>query len=366
MGILLKAVDIAHHSEVLDAQSGSGESFVDYKQHLNSFPPEHFEHVNNYRTHILDTPDVKIPSYGGKDEATKKLVYEVDSGGSEADGQRYMAKPYYEKNTGSLKRWNPWPLGGWAEIANQALYHAGELGEFHQKVHVAEHHLRGERTTPMVIIHLEPGVKDIYSFRGGNGINDYPFHPEFIKNTRKMVVMDFLTNNLDRHGHNLMYNPDTQQGLAVDHGRAFQYATNHYNKWDDTDDSGKDSLAAYMAFSGAAKIADPKMREAIPAMISSGSSEFAWKHMQNVRDAYNPIIENWWAQHSKDISEAFLQHVAHIKKDDVRSHIIDNFMQRKDWLDTLAEFGCDNYGEDWFLEPVQMHPYVPAKKKRAR
>jgi hypothetical protein len=35
--------------------------------------------------------------------------------------------------------------------------------------------------------------------------------------------MDFLTNNLDRHQDNLMWDNDNNRFLAIDHSRSFQY-----------------------------------------------------------------------------------------------------------------------------------------------
>jgi hypothetical protein len=78
---------------------------------------------------------------------TRKLVYAQTAAPLlEEDATHYMVKPYHERVSRRLKGWMHYPIQGWAEMANQGLYHAAGIGHLHQKVHVDEHDM-GEGTS---------------------------------------------------------------------------------------------------------------------------------------------------------------------------------------------------------------------------
>ena len=147
-------------------------------------------------------------------------------------GDSVLVKPYHEAVDNRAKYWQKHLIQGWAEMSNQNLWHAAGMGHIHQRVHLAEHNMGpGWEKHPAVVIHAHPEA---------NFVSD--MHPRDYDDTMhddapKIAAMDFLTNNLDRHPHNLMVLPEmateedgspvSSRLLAIDHGRSFQYQASH-------------------------------------------------------------------------------------------------------------------------------------------
>ncbi|MEI6389284.1 MAG: hypothetical protein WCQ50_21975, partial [Spirochaetota bacterium] len=206
---------------------------------------------------------VDIPDAGATEKRFVRMGGARGKNGRVLPSRTYMLKPYFE----DLSDWGNtfgYPLAGWAEIAMQALMHAGGLGDMSQKVHA---HLPGKRS-PVLAIEIEPGVHriDNASLRGNRfnppGSNVDPADEDEFEKHGKMVIpddvrgdaaklaaMDFLINNQDRHGANLLFRPmfekkatSIESLLAIDHGRSFHYhSSNRFNG-----SRGKDGLFNYM------------------------------------------------------------------------------------------------------------------------
>jgi RNAse (barnase) inhibitor barstar len=211
---------------------------------------------------------------------------------------------------------------------------------------------------------MEPGMKDLARFDsqdkqfGQDADPQFSFSPEFVSNCRMMTVMDFLTNNLDRHAHNVMYNPGTGKGLAIDHGRSFQYNSNFHNKWrDEPKKRGHDSLFLYMATGRGIHVADPETSEALNTIIHGQGSLKEMAH-RRLDQLWSPVITDWWHDNSHRVKNAFDAHVGLIKDVGIREHISRNFDARWDYLNQLAEFGPNCIRDDWYAEPIKLHSYT--------
>jgi hypothetical protein len=139
---LVKAVDPKDMASIAKASDPAGAALVDHVPHLTGHPAAIQPEVDAYRAHVLQSPGVVKPvrksSSGISAGITRKVLYDAPVAGK-ADLQRFMVKPYHERITKVVSKWMKHPHQGWAEMANQALYHAGGIGHLHQHVHVSEH-----------------------------------------------------------------------------------------------------------------------------------------------------------------------------------------------------------------------------------
>jgi len=135
----------------------------------------------------------------------------------------------------------------------------------------------------------------------------------------KIGVMDYLTNNLDRHWGNLLVSPDTTnvQGynpvLAIDHERNMQYSKI----------LREGPRAKWMAS------ADPEMsqvKETPMAYITKSALHHLHRGAQGF-SSHHELVD-WWSQHGQKIKDELESQVAHIKDPDVRNHVRDNFNNR--------------------------------------
>jgi len=110
-------------------------------------------------------------------------------------------------------------------MTSQALYHAGGIGDLHQKVHVANHPvpINSKPTeVPAIVIHMEPDYETAYnrSTRYDAKPADHESNKEAAK---KMFLMDYLSNQSDRHEGNLMLHKETGKPMAIDNAQSFYY-----------------------------------------------------------------------------------------------------------------------------------------------
>lgn len=276
-----------------------GQSVVDHRPDLTG---PHPDSENLYRSAILHSPEEMV-SHNTLGGASKKSVFTVPQNSLHGPGERFMVKPYHENMLGRSL-----PHAGWAELSNQALYHAGGIGDLHQKVHVSEHHGH-----PAVVIHLEPGLKRIDRSNMDRFRPDYTPHPAF-HDAHKIAMMDFLTDNRDRHDDNVLQKPNGNL-LALDHGLSFQYETTPRGDW----------------------------RRGLDALPSS-------KRPEDWADDFN-----WWKGASPKIKAAMQTRLGQIKDKRYREHIERNFNERAKHLDFLANQGVDNLPERWYDMPVKTH-----------
>ena len=336
LGDLVKSIRPEDLKSVFGADDPSGVKLVNHVPDLTAHPPTINNEVDDYRKNVLASPKpvAKQGRTGLSGGITRKSIFKTKTAGAE---QKYMVKPYHEKIVTRCKGWMQHPHQGWAEMTNQTLYHAGGIGHLHQKVHVSEH----APGKPALVVHITPGHTDIAS--GGSKLATDQTRAD----VRKIALMDFLSNNIDRHGGNLMVS-QTGQPLAIDHSRSFQYKAARVSM--DRKVSGQDRFSDYVNQSSISTI-DPMLRH-IPAESGiPGAQAPVWKQQEDAIERYNPTFE-WWGENSPKIREAFHQRLGQIQDPDVRDHLKRNFDARADFLDDRARHGVDNFGADWYNDRV--------------
>lgn len=368
---LAKTTNPDDFKAIARATTHEGARLVDHLSQINSHPPQHNPVVEHYHHEVLTGPKLyRKKTQGGG--ITRKLVYQTKSSqqgdllrpnhfGMDA---KFMVKPYHEKIPARIDRWQRYHVQGWAEMANQSLYHAGGIGHLHQKVHVAEHNMGpGKEREPALVVQMDHGFKPMYEPMRTvyQQVGDNPkglAYEAYIDPTdnaradaRRVGLMDFLTNNLDRHSGNLMISEDGNRILAIDHSRSFQYVNNHQYKWDPKTQVKRvreltDKFSPYIAPS----------ESAVGALDNyngiRNKTEAGYHRLENYRPAFE-----WWGQVGQNVRKAFYEEISKIKDPAVRDHMKRNFDARAHWLDERANLGIENFGIDWHHDPVvQYHP----------
>lgn len=374
---LLKATHAPDYAVVVQALDPAGRDLVDHKPDLSAHPPQHGHDVQAYRQHVLESPEPVQRSRNGAKRGsgvTRKLVYQLPATHATHAGVRYMVKPYHERVVRRIQAWGKRPHQGWAEMTNQALYHAAGIGHLHQAVHVSEHRMSPDLPAePALVVRMDPGYQMVAELA-------HPRHQvseETRADARKVALMDFLTNNLDRHHGNLLVKtnaepvwdrdkrdwvPETvprgapiqSSLLAIDHSRSFQYQNvPQYKraKRRAQPDELHDAFGHY--------IRDPSSTFGSPL---TGVGELAhigpqWDRMsdpyQSIHD-FEPTFE-WWEQASPGVRAAFDKRLEQVRDPGVRAHLKRNFDERARWLDQVSHFGVANFGRDWYNSPVRLY-----------
>jgi len=363
---LAKSVDPGHFKSIVRATDTAGRDVVDHKGQMDAHPSSIQHFVDNYHTNIVNAPGVVKPHKAKETSRdmgiSRKLVYGTEPIAGEPNNTRYMVKPYHEKLLERNIRYQKHPIQGWAEMANQALYHAGGIGHLHQKVHVQEHNMGpGFENEPSLVIKMDHGFKPVMML---NQEKQRPTTDQSRADVRKIAIMDFLTNNHDRHGGNLMYN-DQGQILAIDHPRSFQYhRAKRHSRSSDTEvaqDRHKEDNFSNYHFDTAISTVDPYSVGRSTATNSphpSGPDE-----KMKLMDNYRPAFE-WWGENGSKVRAEMDNQLRHIKNERIREHIRTNFHQRADMLDDIGKFGVENFGDRWYhdsLNPeIVKPPTAPA------
>lgn len=298
---LAKTVSPSHFRGLVSTMDKAGERLVNFDAQSRDISPQLSHLPDTYREDVTENPKPAKRQFDNFSGATKKIIY----GG--ASGKMYMLKPYHEAVTDCFRNFMRFPFQGWSELANQALYHAGSIGHLHQQVHAQNHDTdRVWSKVPMLVIHMDKNAGDEWDAN--------KMLVPCAQDARKVGVMDFLTNNLDRHTGNLLVNGDSTSLLAIDHGRSFQYMNNLDNKWSSWG-SATDTLRSYLPEYG--KLSFDKGAGFSPS-------------------SYRDIFEDWWSPSSEEIAREFDRQIGYIKDPDVRDHLKANFYARKDVLDGIA------------------------------
>lgn len=384
-----------------------GQHNVDGALEHDQHPAEHEPYVQAFKRHVIDDPKPvkraptkaatggKVNRWTGKMEggnANAKAVYSVDEKIDNQIQHRFMVKPYHEKITRYTRPWQQHLIQGWAEMTNQALYHAGEIGHLHQKVHVATLPLPESKSdmrsrvaslpaeqqvgakaiakhAPTLVVHMQPNTALVADLAGD-------FTRRLDTSTRadvkKITLMDFLTNNLDRHGGNLLWDFNAGRYMAIDHSRSFQYKCfgRGFNEKElkKPTNSFEDNLANYMGYGHAhgnvgcgVKVADPRPYKDEPLIdLVSGVAKGTRRvpDREQVMKEWQPVIEKWWPQVRGRVVAALDKRVEMLKDEKLRGHIRKNFMARVDQLDDYARHGIENFGTDtWHTAFVPIHRY---------
>jgi hypothetical protein len=220
----------------------------------------------------------------------------------------YMLKPYYEDFDDDYGYY-PYPTAGWAELATQALMHAGGLGHMSQVVHA--HLPKGG--SPVLAVEIAPKVQRIGNFHSRNIVTDTSR-----EDAAKLAALDFLIGNGDRHGFNLLARMSTDSDsdpdqtidslLAIDHGRSFHYKVAAFG-------DSHDNLLDYFKH--------------------DAYNLFDLESPYHTHDVMHSIA-GWWKQHGPAMKIAMRQQTKGIKVPGMADNIDTQFSMRANALDKMV------------------------------
>jgi hypothetical protein len=316
--VLVKALE---HGDLLLGTQGKNGGY-DYRKLLKAYPKANQEQVDYFNNNLLNTSEpqsVQGHTYGGLE---KKAVY----GDNHTGSHRYMVKQFNSDKLSDHMNRGAYeglaPLGGLNEMMSQSLYHAGGIGNLHQKVHIAEHPTLTGKKVPALVIHMEPESNTYNETRVANTMDrergigsiapifNKPEHQEAL---RKIGLMDYLTHNVDRHGQNILV---TKEGapLAIDHGLSFSGHHAVATGWDRPNEAEGDfenHLTALMP----PGLKDEKAVESEP-----------WKNTWG-----------WWLKNEGKIKRAMVRHVNLFPEPDYQTKFLNNYLGRHDFLTQKAK-----------------------------
>jgi hypothetical protein len=347
-----------------DAQ---GSDIVDHLPDLSAHPQAMGGKVEEYRNAINKGAPLMRTTPAALHGQTAKILYKVHSAVNLPAGKEVLVKPYHEKIHHKAKYWQGHQIAGWSEMSNQSLWHAAGMGDMHQEAHVSEHDMGpGLDKHPALVVHMEPDADYV------EGLHTLDYSPKMGSDAVKVGVMDFLTNNLDRHGHNLLVRPQNavdssgipraSRLLGIDHTRSFQYHAAHKGVPSHIDDyflgpitipeetrtaknaEGKsvDSLLPYLQSDAMSKISEVAMGSGDPAIHNPTH--------------YLKVIEQWWPEVRNRVINAFHDRLLSIKEPRMKQHLLENFKTRTEKLDDIAARA------DWYKSSAKISDLdVPLK-----
>src|SRR5690606_13745713 len=278
---------------------------------------------------LRNSPEVAQPRWKSPGGISTKVVYD-------ADDQPFLLKPYHEDPKDII--YARVPMYGWAELTSQDMYHAGGIGDLHQKVFLTDYDVDGERV-PMIAIAMDPDMREVDDLLENEDPLGDPQkdHPRLRKDIAKIAFMDFLTGNLDRHGSNLMwgYKDGVPKLLSIDHGRSFQYLMRPGKRWGTHHEPDKLNTDYPRHYNVATKGYWP-----LNAIIGE-----SWDD-----EALDNAVQ-WWTGNREKIVGAFARNLKAVKSPVLRYHLARNLRDRKKLLDRFAE--------DWQTSGRAAAAYLP-------
>lgn len=346
LAALSKAVHPDDFTAILAESAPEGPATVDHVPDLSAHPPSHNARVLQYNDMIAHQTPMSRKVEVNLAGLTAKAMFLVRHP-TQHKLERYIVKPYHEVIVPMVKFWQHHHIQGWAEMTNQALWHAADMGHMHQQVHVSEHPMGlGHEREPGLVIKMEPTAG--FAKR----LTAEQYSTDMHADLPKIAVMDFLSNNLDRHRNNLMFMPvgsvdDNSQSLrsrilAIDHGRSFQYHASNRGPPKFIQDALHGPLpvdaevAAEYAHEG--KSGD----NLIPYVFSHGIREFAdWGRKFGEPPLTDPSflalsISRWWPSVRNNVVSALHKRLESLREPRMREHINRNFNERVALLDKIA------------------------------
>ena len=366
---------------------------VDHIPELQAHPKEAQPAVDWYRQNIKGGPGEAKPISAKKAGAGKGITAKLLYAGPKGTGTNFMVKPYHENIEKHTTKWQRYPIQGWAEMTNQALFHAAGIGHLHQTVHVDEHPTPDPKQReygkdpikqqPALVIHMKPKQIPAWDMP----VNEYEddAHSRALAHrddVNRIGIMDFLAGNQDRHGGNLLFDEESGQPLAVDHSRNFQYGATHRMKR-----GGLGRKEAERFAQGANELIVPSRHRDEGPKRYPGYDRFAdylgqgalakygsmkgqaygpvkYERQLEIMDEMRPHIEEWWPKVRDNVVKTMEQRLGQIKDPETREHIRRNFHARVRWLNDRADHGIENFGTDWYNDPVNW--YAPNLRPHLR
>ena len=278
---LKKAMHPTEKDRLNNKSDNSFSTIVDHKSQMTNQPdPEYVNFLNDNKPKKGDS----IRKYGG---ISAKAIHNVGE-------NKYMAKPYHKKIESATRSWVKFPILGWATMATRNMLHAAGMGEQAEDVSVHEHEGK-----PMTVHKFAKNFKNMDQTYNRN--SNWPEATQ--KNARKLAVLDFLSNNVDRHGGNLMLNPDSGDMLAIDHERNFQYQKK------------KRDVSANLF-----------------GHIKVGGEDKPIDYLPSISDRSPEDLSGWWNDHGEKIKQAVYSELEKIKDPYIKNHIKTNFDIRHDHI----------------------------------
>lgn len=303
---------IANHvsDEMHLVQSPRGPSLFNDTEEKNHVPEPHMKDVKSLQQH-LDNPKPEAGSMFRHNSVQTKALHD------DSQGNTWLLKPYHERAYNNVH-----PSSGWAEMTSQALYHAGGIGHLHQTVGVVHDKNRlSDVTQPLIAIkiasdHIEATSSVRNKKAGQNAKTGEGVH--------KIALMDYLTDNRDRHYQNLMIGPNSEP-LAIDNAGALMYNAGGFRN------RHIKGISAYHI--------GPLDEISLP------------------NEAHQKSTMEWWKQNGVNIRNAMAQRLKLVRNSALKQHIWNNFNARAEKLDQASK----HHGAFWNTgHPVIDTPGLPS------
>lgn len=267
-------------------------------------------HVPDWYAHMVESPKqyrgIKTGPYGG---VSNKALHSVRD-------EIVMAKPYHRGSTG---------LFGWTSVVVPKMFQAAHEGHLCDQVGVHPNDGR-----PITVHKFDTTAKTNY-----DAVNDAreggPMWTPHRQDFAKIAMMDFLTDQRDRHSGNVMLRDikGTHYPMAIDNERAFLY---HQMTHDGPIEES--SLAMHWA---------PNRHWA--AVL--GQAANTWDKDLDFTDI-RPL-QNWWKSSKDKIRQALVEHLDQVKDEKTRQFILSNFDARSKALSSGME-KWTAFGSNPFLD----------------
>lgn len=303
---------------------------VDADGHINYFNNTHAEYLDS----VLYSPKKSKSKKMWTSGISKKMIHHIR--GDDGAEQIYMAKPYYTKIEGWAKPFQKHPIKGWASLTTRKMFEAASIPHLCEDLSA---HIYGG--VPLVISKFNHKAQhfdrdELAAPFNQSGSQGHSGHVN-LADSVKIIFMDFLMNNQDRHSGNLLVANKTP--LAIDHERNFQFFKSLHRPKE------KNFLFSPNYF-----WENSVFGLAIPNLTKSLSKDL---------HAKNEIID-WWHSSKGALKDELERNLNFIKDDTIKKHIRDNFNSRWDFVDSFM----NHKKMDDLFDPHNGIKNVPFERKK--
>jgi hypothetical protein len=293
------------------------EDWVDSQAMINEDLPRHAE-INDFNDAVNSPKQIPNKTTASMGISAKTVYRPTEKNNLQST---YMVKPFHRNPEVATKGWVQYPIMGWATMTNHALYEAAGIGDMNEKVYINNVH-----GVPSVIHKFEPNAQDHINFsangnhKAGNYSIDDKTRAHYNK-LAKIAVMDYLSENQDRHRGNIMYKYDPEgTPVAIDHERSFQYI-----------DDGRRNRQSSAVLSRLDGLSDWKGKNTGPLSV------------YEVNEPDSPHV--WWQSVRDNVHAAFHKKLKHIKNPELKQRLEENFNERVENLDAWASGNYEHLSE---------------------